>query len=53
MLLRKTTFSVLTLATAIMLVNTFLTSAASAQEKTPGYNNRIPELFINFIGRVC
>jgi len=43
MLLKKTTSSVLTLATAIMLVNALLTSTASAQEKTPGYNNRIPE----------
>jgi hypothetical protein len=37
MLLKKTTSSVLTLATAIMLVNELLTSTASAQEPTPGY----------------
>jgi hypothetical protein len=43
MLLKKTTSSVLTLATAIMLVNALLTSTASAQEPTPGYNTKIPE----------
>lgn len=43
MRLKKTTSSVLTLASAIMLVNALLISNASAQEKTPGYNNRIPE----------
>jgi hypothetical protein len=43
MLLKKATSSVLTLAAAIMLVNSLLTLTASAQEKTPGYNNKIPE----------
>ena len=43
MLLKKTTSSVLTFASAIMLVNGLLTSTASAQEPTPGFNNKIPE----------
>jgi len=43
MLLKKTTSSVLTFASAIMLVNGFLTSTVFAQEPTPGYNTKIPE----------
>jgi len=42
-LLKKTTSSVLTLATAIMLVNAFLTSTVSAQEPKPGYNTKVRE----------
>ena len=43
MLLKKTTSTVLTLATAIMLINALLISSSSAQEKTPGFNTKIPE----------
>ena len=43
MILKKTTCSISVLVTAIILVNALLTSTAAAQEKTPGYNTKIPE----------
>ena len=43
MILKKTTCSISVLATAIILVNTLLISTPAAQEKTPGYNTKIPE----------
>jgi hypothetical protein len=43
MILKKTTCTISVLATAIILVNALLISTPAAQEKTPGYNTKIPE----------
>jgi hypothetical protein len=43
MILKNTTCSISVLATAIILVNALLISTPAAQEKTPGYNTKIPE----------
>jgi hypothetical protein len=43
MILKKTNCSISVFATAIILVNALLISTALAQEKTPGFNNKIPE----------
>lgn len=43
MLLRKTFCSVFVLVSTVILASAFLTSTATAQEKTPGYNTKIPE----------
>jgi len=43
MILKRTSRSIFGLATTIILVSVLLTVPATAQEKTPGYNNKIPE----------
>jgi hypothetical protein len=40
---KKTTSSILALGAALVLVQALMTSSASAEEKTPGYNHKIPE----------
>jgi len=41
--LRRTRLEVAVFVVTIVLVASFMTPAAIAQEPTPGYNNKIPE----------